>query len=82
MLEFLFERPWATKAKCSLYIARSYFYNEVDDIYVYNFQYSESKPKRLPCQVGVCYGAGEDQEVAREEAARSALNYLRVITTN
>jgi len=33
-------------------------------------------------QVGVCYGAGEDQEVAREEAARSALNYLRVITTN
>jgi hypothetical protein len=33
-------------------------------------------------QVGVCYGAGQDQVVAREEAARSALNYLRVITTN
>jgi len=31
-------------------------------------------------QVGVCYGAGQDQVVAREEAARSALNYLRVIS--
>jgi len=36
----------------------------------------------LGLEVGVCYGAGQDQVVAREEAARSALNYLRVITTN
>ena len=43
----------------------------------------EKKQKRKgDPQVGVCYGAGQDQVVAREEAARSALNYLRVITTN
>jgi len=34
VLEFLFERPWATKAKCSLYIARSYFCNEVDYMHI------------------------------------------------
>ena len=40
------------------------------------------KLESMTVQVGVCYGAGQDQLVAREEAARSALNYLRVITTN
>ena len=49
--------------------------NSTEDYFFY------AETKRNP-QVGVCYGAGQDQVVAREEAARSALNYLRVITTN
>ena len=51
-------------------------------IYMYIIINTQNRSLKLHCQVGVCYGAGEDQEVAREEAARSALNYLRVITTN
>ena len=51
--------------------------------YFDDFFWWEKKQKRKgDPQVGVCYGAGQDQIVAREEAARSALNYLRVITTN
>merc|ERR1712133_61701 len=31
-------------------------------------------------QMGVCYGAGKDQARAREQAARSALSYLRIVS--